>query len=277
MTRSFSRPRATRVALAMLMGVIGATACGVTLPPVTWPSAATEPATDAVNAWDRATAACRAASTFSAQLHLTGRVGSAGRRVSGSLQLALSRRDEIFLALNEPLGAPGFVLSGTGEQATLVLPRGDKRVLVAPAADIIEALTGLRLGPRELMALTTGCVVSAGSATTGERSGDSRVVAIDGAQIWARQSAGGWQTFAGARGGLIVNYRAYMGSWPSEISVAAAHDAPTPLQLLLRFEQIVPDSPRVDGQTFTPHPPADATPMTLDELRRMGPLGEKSA
>jgi hypothetical protein len=201
-------------------------------------------------------------------------VGADRRKVRGTLIAALTSVNEIYLSLSEPIGPPGFVLSGPGDRATLVIPR-DKRVLVAPAADIVEALTGLRLEPRELMAVLTGCVVSGGQPTSGGQAGDLRDVPIGSSRIWLQRAPDGWRSHAGTRPGLAVVYRAFAGRWPSDLGLASASDAPTAFEFQVRAEQVVIDSPQVAAATFLPNPPAGATPITLDELRRLGPLGEK--
>jgi hypothetical protein len=259
--------------VALLLGVMGAACAGV-IPPVLVPTGAIEPASDAVSAWEQATAPCRGLMTYSAELHLNGRVGAADQRVGGTLRSALSKSNEVYLALDEPIGPPGFVLSGSGDRATLVMPR-DTRVLVAPAADIIEALTGLRIEPRELMAVLSGCVVSGGAAGSGGRSGDLRDVTIGSGRLWLQHLADGWRPTAGTRPGLLIQYRTFAAAWPSEIGIASSSDAAVPLQFRVRAGQVIVDSPRITSATFVPRPPADATPLTLDELRRMGPLGEK--
>jgi hypothetical protein len=247
-------------------------ACGGAIPPVRLPPEATEPAPDAVAAWEQATTLCRSAASYSAEIHLSGRVGETGRK--GTLRGALSAANEIYLALSEPIGPPGFVLSGRGDRATLVVPR-DKRVLVAPAADIIEALTGMRLEPRELMAVLTGCVVPGGSAGSGGRAGDERAVTVGASRVWMQRVHAGWRVTAGARPGLSMVYRTYGPSAPTEIGIASSGDAAVPFEFQVRVEQVVFDSPQVSAATFTPHPPAGATPLSLEELRRIGPLGEK--
>jgi hypothetical protein len=70
-------------------------------------------------------------------------------------------------------------------------------------------------------------------------------------------------------------YRAFTARWPSDVGLASASDAPTAFEFQVRTQQVVIDSPQITAATFLPNPPAGATPMTLDELRRMGPLGEK--
>jgi hypothetical protein len=268
MTRLPAR-RACAVVFAIIAG-----ACGGTVPPVTLPPAAVEASADAVTAWDQATAPCRGAASYSAEVHLSGRVGAERRKVRGTLNAALTSANEIYLALNEPIGPAGFVLSGPGDHATLVIPR-DKRVLVAPAADIVEALTGLRLEPRELMAVLTGCVAVGGQPASGSQAGDLRDVAIGSSRIWLQRGSEGWHAHAGTRPGLAIVYRKFAARWPSDIGLASTSGATTAFEFQVRTEQVVIDSPQVSAATFLPNPPAGATPITLDELRRMGPLGEK--
>jgi hypothetical protein len=236
------------------------------------PAGATSPAPDGVAAWEQAAAACRSASTYAAEIRVRGRV--AAGKLNGTLVGVLTGRNDLYLKLIEPFGPPGFVLNGPAARATLVLPR-DKRVLTAPAADIIEALTGLRLDPRELMAVLGGCVIADGTATGGQQIGDARAVAVGPARVWLRRVGRTWQVFAGERPGLVIEYRRFAGGWPAEIGISSPAGAGVPLDLRVSIDQVDLDGRKISPAAFVPDVPAGATPMTLEELRAMGPLGEK--
>ena len=114
------------------------------------------PAPQGAAAWTQASEACRGARSLSAELRITGHAGPQKLR-SATLHGAVTSEDQIYFEMPVPFGAPGFVLAGTGDRATLLLPR-DKRVLHARADDIVEALVGLKLGPEQLLAMLAGCV-----------------------------------------------------------------------------------------------------------------------
>ena len=147
-------------------------------------------------------AMCRGVQTLSASLSLSGRAGStklaaridAGFAAPGRLRLEGYPR----IAFG---GRPFFILVADGADTTLVLTR-DNRVLrgAAPSA-IIEALTGIALGPDDLRALTAGCGFAAGDPGDGRSFDDGWASVQSGpATIFLRRIDNRWRV-AGARRG----------------------------------------------------------------------------
>jgi len=229
------------------------------------------PVPDAVRLWSEATEACTGAQTFSAEIRVSGSVGAERlRRVT--LQGAMTRNGEIKLLAVAPAGPPIFNLAGRADRATLTLPR-DRRILVAPAADIVDALIGLRLTPADWLDLLSGCV-------TAKRAVDG--VLINGATIISLEDAGGrvrlekdgasWRTVAGERPDLLVEYPEFLGRWPSVARLSSRGGAAVVVRLELAIGQVFVNSP-LAPRVFAPDTATGLSPMTLDELRALGPMG----
>jgi hypothetical protein len=243
---------------------LGGCAAHLFLPP-TGPSA---PFPEAAAAWQEASHACAGASTYAAAMDVHGRAG--GRRLSGTIVGLVTAAGQIRLEYDAPIGPPGFVLGGDATRATLVLPR-DRRVLTAPAGEIFEALTGLRLGPRALLAMLTGCVSQTRQVVDAARYGDQPEVTMSDARVFLRQRDGHWQVAAGVAGGLIVQYDRIEGDWPRQVRVRTEAGRVPAVSLAIDLSRITVNVAR-PASTFDVTAGADYTPLTLDELREAGPL-----
>jgi hypothetical protein len=185
-----------------------------------------------------------------------------------------------YLEAPAPFGSPAFVFSANGDEATLLLPR-DQRVLEhARSTDVFEAITGVPLSPAELRATLTGCA-STGESTRAERAGDDwRIVhdASDTSDLSLRRErgAGQWRLVAVVRRGSTrtwrVDYRDFVSDLPRAIRLTSS-DAPV-LDVRLGLSQIEVNGP-LDPQTFRVRIPAGTTPITIDELRKAGPLADR--
>lgn len=267
--------------------------------PVAFPAGPVTPTPEAAAIWQATTAACRSAANYSAEIVINGRVGSQKlRRVT--LQGAMTRDGRIRLLAVAPIGGPIFLLAGRAERATLTLPH-DHRVLVAPVADIVNALIGLEFAPADWVDVLTGCVgagaeapaytspagtlagaeapaytrpAPADRASGGEIGGD--IVMSLGPQTRAllRKSGADWRVLAGERPDARVEYRAFLGRWPSDLRLTSAASADVPIDVRMAIGQIFVNTPLQD-RAFVADVPADFMPMTLAELRAIGPLGER--
>jgi hypothetical protein len=271
-------PRASAGQELMMRGatlclLIVAASC--TSPRVTLPSGTGTPFPDFAAAYTQATAECRAVRTMSASLSLSGRAGSTklAARIDAGFAEPGRLRLEGYPRVNFG-GKPFFVLVASGPTATLVLTR-DGRVLrgAAPSA-IIEALAGVALEPDELRALVSGCALGAGQPSAG-RSFGKGWASVDAGDSTAflRQLEGQWRVIAASRGSLTIEYSNFAGGRPS---TAHLHTTPAPgvapADLTLRISQVEINTPLDDG-VFNVDVPRDAVPLTLEELRRAGPLG----
>ena len=244
-------------------------------PRVTLPTGAGTPFPDFLSAYTQATAECRAVRTMSASLSLAGRAGSTklAARIDAGFAEPARLRLEGYPRVNFG-GKPFFVLVASGPTATLVLTR-DGRVLrgAAPSA-IIEALAGVALEPDELRALVSGCALGAGQPSAGRLAAQGWL-AVDAGDSTAflRQLDGRWRLVAARRGSLTIEYSNFAGDRPSTVHLqTTAAPGVAPADLTLRMSQVEINTPLDDG-VFNVDVPRDAVPLTLEELRRAGPLG----
>jgi hypothetical protein len=229
------------------------------------------PSADAAQLLAEATAGCRAVSSISAEVGVSGSVG--GRRVRGRLLAGLAAPESVYIEAPAPFGAPLFVIGGTGGTATLLLPR-DRRVLERAATDaILEAVTGVPLDAAELRSTMTGCTTAI-TGSEGIAYGDSwRVVQGDEARYLRRERpADPWRLVAVVhRGadGWRADYRNFANGLPTSIRLVSAEDDRFDLRLELSQVETNVDLPPA---TFRVAVPAGVQPITLEELRAGGPL-----
>jgi hypothetical protein len=171
-------------------------------------------------------------------------------------------------------GRPFFVLVASGSDATLVLTRDGRVLRGAPPASIIEALAGVALEPAELRALTAGCGLGLVQPSSGQTY-PKGWAALDAGDTTAflRQVDGRWQMAAVRRGPLTVDYADFGSGRAATVhlhTAAAQHTGAADLTLRLSQVEV---NPSLDANVFEPDVPRDAAPLTLEELRRSGPLG----
>ena len=218
---------------------------------------------------------CRGAKTLSASLSLSGRAGSSklSARVDAGFSEPGRLRLEGYPRINFG-GKPFFVLVANGRDATLVLTR-DGRVLrgAAPAA-IIEALAGIALEPDEMRALVGGCALDSGEAADGRSYGNGWTSVETGpSTVFLRQIENQWRVSGLRRGSLVVEYTEFAGGYPAMVhlqTTASQNVAAADLTIHVSQREV---NERLDNAVFSVDVPKDATPLTLEELRRAGPLG----
>src|SRR5258705_8933790 len=117
-----------------------------------------------------------------------------------------------------PFGAPAFTLVARGENATLLLPRDEPRVLRGPKPeDILGALTGVALGPADLQAILTGCVVPAPQPVDARRhaNGWASIDLAGGSTLYLQPTAQNmWTLRAARRDGWQIEYPSWSGNFP---------------------------------------------------------------
>jgi hypothetical protein len=255
-------------------GVLAAT-CGA--PRLTLPSGNATPFPGAVDAFTEAVQDCRGVKTLSASLSLSGRAGPTklSARVDAGFADPGRLRLEGFPKINFG-GKPFFILVANGSDATLVLTRDGRVLGGAPPAAIIEALTGIALEPDEMRALIAGCGVGNGQPSDGGSfEGGWVSVQAGTATVYLRQLDSHWRVGGARRGSLAIEYSEFAAGRP-----AAVHLRTTPssgvaaADLTIRISQVETNA-TLDNAVFSVEVPKDATPLTLEELRRAGPLGGK--
>jgi hypothetical protein len=245
------------------------TACAPRL--ASLPSGPGTPFADYASAFAQATEGCRGVRTMAAVLSLSGR--AAGARLRAKIDAGFEAPGRVRLELPAP-GKPFFTFVAQGESATLVLPRENRVLRNAPPAATLEALAGVSIGPDELRTVVTGCGFRAGQPTAGQSFNNGwAVVDLEDAKTWLHQRGGVWQLAAASRGPLEVRYEEFTSGRPATIRLRTAPgQAPAPTDLTIRLSQVDINEPLGPG-TFEVEIPAAAAPLSLDELRRAGPLG----
>ena len=238
---------------------------------VAFPGGPATPSPDALTHWAAATEACRGARTFSAEIQVNGHVGDEPLR-RATLQGAMTRDGAIRLLAVAPAGPPIFTLAGRANRATLTLP-SERRVIVAPAADIVDALVGLKLGPVDWLDLLAGCVAGSDAAEGARFQGATIVSLKNGSgRVRIDQEGTTWRVVAGERPDLLVEYPEAQGRWPRVAQVTSRPGAVVSVALNMAISQINVNL-EMRAELFMLDVAPDFRPMTIDELRAMGPLG----
>jgi len=255
----------SNLACSILLLTITLAACGPRR--VGLPAGPGAPVSDFAPAYAAARAACESVRTFQAELGLSGR--AAGQRVRGRVLGGLVP-GALRLEGVAPFGTPVFILVADGQRGTLLLSRERRVVRDAPPEEILNALIGLRLGADDLRALLTGCVKAAADPASARAYG-SNWMAVDlssGGTIYLNRVAGAWRIVAGRYGGLEIDYPAFDGDRPSEITLRG-----TELNLGLTVSQGETNGDLPRDQLVALNIPDGVEPLSLEELRRAGPLG----
>lgn len=261
MTRHL-RPALAAAALALLA------ACAPPRP--TLPSGAGAPFPEFAPAYDEAVQACRGARSMVAELGLSGRAGDT--RLRGRINAGIEAPAAIRLE-GVAFGRPIFILAARSGDATLLLPREDRVVRDAPPEAIVEALTGVALAPPELLAAVVGCGLGADDPANGRSFGaDWAAADVRGTVTYLRRVDGRWRVAGATRGPLTLLYADFSGGLPATIHLRTGSVA----DITLRVSQLEINTP-IDAKAFEVVVPPDAVPLTVEELRRAGPLGERTA
>ena len=244
-------------------------------PLMTLPPGPGTPAGDGPEAVVEATTACRAVRTISAEVGVSGSVG--GHRVRGRLLVGLADPGAVRLEALSPAGPPVFIFVARADSAT-VLMSSDNRFLEGghPAA-VLEAMTGVPLDPDDLRLVLTGCVAEPDSLVVQQLADDWRLARGATTDSYLRRMPAGtpWRVVASSRkatdrAGWRAEFTAFDRGLPSAVRVAALDGRRFDLHLAL--SQVEINQPFGDD-VFRVRIPAGAAPVTLEELRRSGPLG----
>ncbi|HKE86276.1 MAG TPA: hypothetical protein VKB50_21100 [Vicinamibacterales bacterium] len=206
--------------------------------------------------------------TLTAELALAGHAGT--ERLRGRVHAGFERPDAMRLEGVAPFGPPAFILAARDRTATLFLPR-DSRVLRGQRPDdILGALVGVALGPADVLAIVTGCVVPAPMAASGRlhERGWASIALVGGAQLYLRRTTA-WQIRAARRDGWRLEYE-WKGQFPSSVRLTSDKQSVN-VDLTATMSQIQTNID-LDAAAFTVDVPAGARSLTLDELREAGPL-----
>jgi len=268
-------PRAMLARIGFCALILSTISCGGRR--VTLPSGTGAPFPDAAVAYTEAARDCRAVRTLSASLSLSGRAGSTklSARIDAGFSVPARLRLEGYPRIAFG-GKPFFILVANGSDATLVLTRDHRALRGAPPSAIVEALTGVALTPDEMRALVSGCAFGSGEATDG-RSFDREWASVQtaGVTIFLRRMANEWRVAGARRGSLQIEYSEFAGSRPTAVRLHTISSAGVvPADLSIRISQVEVNTTLETG-VFSVDVPTDAAPLTIEELRAVGPLGER--
>lgn len=221
-------------------------------------------------AFDEATQACRDVRTLAALVGLSGRAG--GTRLRGRIEAGFAAPGMVRLDALAPFGSrPVFTLVSRNGEATLWLPRDGRVLTDAPTEAVIEALAGVALGPDDLRAVVAGCGFHAAVPVAGRVFGDDWAALQDGeTTLWLRRTDAAWRLVAASRGPLEVRYQEYAQGRPSTVRLRTTAGSPADITLTLSEVDV---NIELEPQVFEVRVPDGAVPLTLQELRRAGPLG----
>lgn len=229
------------------------------------PTAAPVPRSDGTDIWQVAAASCPSLETLSADLVVPSRtewIGVTGLRLS----LAVDRAGHI--AIDGRLtGSAVFSLRGSAASATLVLPN-ERRAVTAPAAELFDAVAGLRVEPRRLLYVLGGCL-SAAAPIAAENVGDLVRLRLEDADAYLTERGGRWRVRAGRFDGIVADYGLGASAWPREIRLTAEGEVERPASLTLRVDRI--STLQRDPSVFEPRVPAGVEPASIEWLRENGP------
>ena len=262
-------PRLSRSTPAVILLSLAASLPACAPKRIELPTGTGSPYAEAARAYEEAVKECRGVRTMQATLGLSGRAGTTTLR--GTVDAGLEAPDRIRLEGRHPLGRPVFILAAGGGRSTLYMPRDDRVLRDVPPELIVEALVGVSLAPGELRSLVSGCGFGVAEPAGGrEYSGGYVAVDTGGPTTYLRREQNVWRVAAATRPPLTVLYSGFVNGRPATLRVVSSG---TPrADLTVRLSDVNLNVP-MDAAVFAVDVPAAAQPLTLDELRRAGPLG----
>jgi hypothetical protein len=242
------------------------------------PSGAGEPASDGREVLAQATTACGAIQTFTAEVGLSGKIQ--GHRLRARLLVGTAAPSSARVEAAAPIGAPIFIFAARAGEATLLMPRDNRVLEHARPDEVLEAIAGVPLSAEDLRFTLTACWPADPSVAGARRFGESwRVVDVqpkDVVTLYRARATDPWRLVAAERhdtqgGRWQATYRDFQNDLPRSVRIAGAGStAASAYDLQLSLSQIETNVP-LDDEAFRVKIPADATPISLDELRRARP------
>jgi hypothetical protein len=270
-----------RAGLVLVAGLL-TVSCGVRL--MKLPSGPGAPAPDITQVISDATSACRAVSSITAEIGVSGSVG--GRRLRARLIAGLeapaSARLEAFA-----FGQQIFIVVARAGDATLLLTRENRILEHGRTDEILEAVAGIPLDAADLRTTLVGCPHESASAGPGSgggtvssaarQIGDDWRVLTDGPseRYFHRESRQGpWRLVASVRRdpgrpAWRVEYRRFENNLPRAIHMISIDSSRFDLRLELSQVEL---NTKLPAAAFEVRVPPAADPITIQELRRSGPL-----
>ena len=260
----------------VIVAALATASCGARL--MKLPSGPGAPAPDSLDAFLEATTACRAVVSVVAEVAASGSAG--GRRLRGRLHIGLQSPASARLEAVAPFGQPIFIYVARGNDATLLLP-GDNRVLENGRPDaVLEAVTGVPVDAADLRGALTGCPTDAADMSAGEQLGnDWRLIPHGSDLFYLRrdEASAPWRVVAvvhrpPGQPEWRAEYRDFEDGLPRTVHLASSDR--NRFNLRLAMSQVEINGP-LTAEAFQVRVPASADPISLEELRRAGPLGAR--
>ena len=91
---------------------------------------------------------------------------------------------------------------------------------------------------------------------------------------YLRRIEGQWRVGGATRGGLTLTYDEFVRGLPGSIAIRSNSGGQQVADIRLRVSGLEVNT-EIDPKAFVLDIPADADPLSLDELRRAGPLGDR--
>jgi hypothetical protein len=260
--------RATALPVALVVS-LAAFAAGCAPKVLTLPSPGGAPLPNAAELHADTIKGCRGVRTLTAELGLSGR--AADQRISGRAVVGFESPDAMRLEGVAPIGQPAFILVSRAGRATLLLPRDGRVLTGANAGEILGALTGVALGPADLQAILTGCVVPSPNVASASEQDGWVILALDGgATLYLRRVRGAaMELRAARRDNWQIEYADWQNGLPRAVRIIST-TAPA-VDVRAQLSQLETNVDLEDA-AFTVDVPPDAVPISLDQLRDSGPL-----
>ena len=275
MSEAGARRRAAGVLPVSILAVLALVSCAPKPPllPTTEPGT---PYADFTAAFDQATASCRGVRTITASMGMSGKSGST--KLRGRIDAGFEAPGRARLEGVPPFGKPVFVLVADAGKGTLVLTRDDRVLRDEPPDQIVEALVGVALGPDDMRSILAGCGFADGAPASGvllnAYSNEWVRLTFAGSQGFLMKRTGAWRFVAATRGPVTINYANYDTGRPEIVAIRARSEGRLTADIRLELSDVDINT-TLDPRTFDIKPdlPARPIPLTLEELRRAGPLG----
>jgi outer membrane lipoprotein-sorting protein len=240
--------------------------------PPTLPTGTGVPYPEFRAAYDKATESCRGVKTITASMGMSGKAGST--KLRGRIDAGFAAPDRARLEGVPPFGRKVFILVAQDGKGTLVLPRDERVLRDAPPDQIVEALAGVALGPDALRTAISGCGFGA-PPSDGRSYPNGWVAAVSGdTTTYLRPRGEAWEVAAAARGPVTIVYSDYQSGRPTAIRLRSVTDGRVTADITLTLSDVDINTtlePRVFD--IGPDLPERPVPLTLEELRRAGPMG----
>jgi hypothetical protein len=267
--------RSRRPAASALAGIALVLAASAACAPFRFvpPADAGVPVADAAGLWQKVAAPCLGVKSMTAELALSGRAG--GTRIRGRVQSGFAGNAMMRLEGVAPFGQPVFILVSTPSAARLLLPRDERLVSAPDAQDILEALVGVRLQAHMLMAALAGCAMR-DMPTSATAHGDiTRLVFADG-EAFIRTRGPQMRIVAARARSFLIEYpdEVASGPWPRRVRISRQMPGDQGVDLTIDLSQIETNI-TLPPEAFTIDVPPGTMPMSLQQLRAAGPLGDR--